>query len=87
MTITEAQRFEMHLGLRDKLGDDVANTLMEHLPPSGWSDVARVKDLEAVHRDIKGLRTTLHVTIGVMITVSLGIFGYLFQISQAVSGG
>ena len=28
----------MHLGLRNTLGDDVAGTLMEHLPPSGWAD-------------------------------------------------
>ena len=46
MTITEAQRFELHLGLQGALGDNVANTLMEHLPPSGWSDVVRLRDLE-----------------------------------------
>ena len=116
MTITEAQRFEMHLGLRDKLGDDVANTLMEHLPPSGWSDVARTHDIDRldtkidavekrldakidnlesrmnsefaiVHRDIKGLKITLHVTIGIMITAALGLFGFMYQISQTISGG
>ena len=46
MTIDEQQRFEMHVGLRHALGDDVAATLMEHLPPSGWSDVARTRDIE-----------------------------------------
>jgi len=46
MTITEAQRFELHLGLQGALGDTVANTLMEHLPPSGWSDVVRLRDLD-----------------------------------------
>lgn len=46
MTINETQRFEMHLGLRNALGDDVAGALMEHLPPSGWADVARVRDIE-----------------------------------------
>ena len=44
MSISEAQRFDMHIGLRQQLGDDVANSLMEHLPPSGWSDVARTRD-------------------------------------------
>ena len=90
MSITEAQRFEMHQGLRNNLGEAVANTLMEHLPPSGWSDVARVKDLEGletrVNNQIKGVRTTLHVMIGVAVTVALGIFGMLFQISQSISG-
>ena len=59
MTITEAQRFEMHLGLRDKLGDDVANTLMEHLPPSGWSDVARTHDIDRLDDRISSLETRL----------------------------
>ncbi len=52
MTITEAQRFEMHLGLRKVMGDDVANTLMEHLPPSGWADVARKHDITLVEHEI-----------------------------------
>lgn len=59
MTITEAQRFEMHLGLRDKLGDDVANTLMEHLPPSGWSDVARTHDIDRLDDRISSLEVRL----------------------------
>lgn len=46
MTIDEQHRFELHVGLRHVLGDDVATTLMEHLPPGGWSDVARTSDIE-----------------------------------------
>jgi hypothetical protein len=49
MSISEAQRFDMQVGLRQQLGDDVANTLMEHLPPSGWSDVARTREIERLH--------------------------------------
>ena len=49
MTISEAERFEMHLELRKVLGDNVADTVMEHLPPSGWGDVARVSDLSHIH--------------------------------------
>ena len=45
VTINEAQRLEMHLGLRNALGDDVAGTLMAHLPPGGWSEVAQVRDV------------------------------------------
>ena len=52
MAISEAQRFELHLGLQKVLGDDMANTLMEHLPPSGWSDVVRVDQLSEVERRI-----------------------------------
>lgn len=52
MAISEAQRFELHLGLQKVLGDAMANTLMEHLPPSGWSDVVRVDQLTEVERRI-----------------------------------
>lgn len=50
--ISEAQRFEMHSKLRNLMGDEVANTLMEHLPPSGWADVARKSDVDRLEIDI-----------------------------------
>lgn len=50
MSVSETQRLEMYLELRKVLGDDVAETLIEHLPPSGWGDVARVKDLDHVEQ-------------------------------------
>jgi hypothetical protein len=28
------------------MGDDMADVLMEHLPPSGWGDVARKSDID-----------------------------------------
>ena len=46
MTVTETNRFEMHLKLRETMGDDVADTLMQHLPPTGWADVARKSDID-----------------------------------------
>jgi len=46
VTISAAQRFELHSALVTTWGDDVANTMMEHLPPSGWSDVVRRDDLD-----------------------------------------
>jgi polyhydroxyalkanoate synthesis regulator phasin len=38
----------MHAGLRAKLGDEVADTMMEHLPPMGWAGVARRADVERI---------------------------------------
>ena len=49
MTINEAQRFELHAELRKILGDGVAGTLMDHLPPGGWADVARTRDVNQLH--------------------------------------
>jgi hypothetical protein len=37
----------MHAGLQENLGEEVANILMEHLPPVGWADVATKHDLIA----------------------------------------
>ena len=46
MTVSEAQRRALHDGLVEKLGADVADTLMDYLPHAGWSDLARRSDLE-----------------------------------------
>ncbi len=54
MAITEASRLEMHLGLREVLGDSVADIVMEHLPPGGWRDVASKAD---IHGSTDSLRT------------------------------
>lgn len=59
MTITEAQRFQLHLGLRTMMGDDMANTLMEHLPPMGWGDVARRSDVDLINKRIDALEHRL----------------------------
>ncbi len=86
MSISEQQRFEMHLGLRAVLGDDMANTLMEHLPPSGWGDVARQRDMEEIRRDINRMNGTLKVLIGAVMTVAVAIIVLLVEVNQNISG-
>ena len=85
MTISEAQRFDMQVGLRSSLGDDVANTLMEHLPPSGWSDVARKQDIVDIRQDLTRTNSTLKVIIGGVLTVSAAIIVLLIQLNQNIS--
>lgn len=45
MAITEQSRRELYQRLDEVLGDEHATTLMEHLPPTGWADVATKQDL------------------------------------------
>ena len=51
MAITEKSRHELYQRLEKILGPDQATTLMEHLPPVGWADVATKDDLR--HLEIR----------------------------------
>lgn len=46
---------------------DMADTLMDHLPPAGWSDLARTGDVSAVRIELKSeilaVRTELKAEI------------------------
>ena len=86
--ISEAQRFEMHSKLRNLMGDEVANTLMEHLPPSGWADVARKSDVDRLEVDISrvdkslkeeinGLKTAMWAMASIMTTGFVGLFALI----------
>ena len=85
MSISEAERFDMQVGLRSHLGDHVANILMEHLPPSGWSDVARKQDIADIQKDLTRINSTLKVIIGGVLTVSAAIIVLLIQLNQNIS--
>lgn len=45
MAVDERARHELHRKLEEVLGADEAATLMSHLPPVGWADVATKHDL------------------------------------------
>ena len=92
MSISEAERFDMQVDLRSHLGDHVANILMEHLPPSGWSDVARKQDFEPIsyrigniEKELTRINSTLKVIIGGVLTVSAAIIVLLIQLNQNIS--
>ena len=48
--LPDAKRLRLHHSLQKKIGAAVADDLMEFLPPSGWGDLVRRSDLEAVER-------------------------------------
>ncbi len=45
MSVTEESRHRLHQALDRTIGEEEATTLMEHLPPVGWTDVATKDDL------------------------------------------
>jgi hypothetical protein len=60
MALDERARHHLYLRLEEQLGPEAATTLMEHLPPTGWADVATKRDLDllrvATKRDLDLLR-------------------------------
>lgn len=85
MRISEAQRFDIQIGLRQQLGDDVANSLMEHLPPSGWSDVARTRDIEFIDKRIGMLEKRFNIAISVGMACGLALVALQVQIMLSIS--
>lgn len=59
MAISETARLDMLSGLRTHVGEAVANTLMEHLPPGGWYDVARTGDFDRIETRIDKLEARI----------------------------
>jgi hypothetical protein len=46
VNVSDVQRRTLHAQLAEKIGADVADSLMDFLPPAGWSDVATRTDLD-----------------------------------------
>jgi hypothetical protein len=59
MAISEQSRPEPYRRLEELLGREAAATLMEHLPPVGWGDVATKHDWVLLRRDLDHLEERL----------------------------
>ena len=57
--IDERSRHALYLRLEEVLGAEEAETLMEHLPPVGWADVATTRDLDGLRSDFNALRVSM----------------------------
>lgn len=50
MAVDERSRHELYRRLDEVLGPEAATTLIEHLPPVGWADVATKHDLAGLEQ-------------------------------------
>ena len=88
MTISNADRHDLHNALGELLGEREANTLMEHLPPVGWADVATKRDLDhledQLRLEIAELRTTVSNQLLRQTLALVGILGTLTAVFAAI---
>ncbi|MCB1286080.1 MAG: hypothetical protein KDB20_17405, partial [Microthrixaceae bacterium] len=52
MAVTDANRLAMHKDLTAALGEESANTLMEHLPTKGAAELATKTDLDNLRTEL-----------------------------------
>ncbi|MGH8903186.1 MAG: hypothetical protein ACRDYA_16335 [Egibacteraceae bacterium] len=64
MVVDERTRHGLYTRLEEVLGGEYAMTLMEHLPPVGWADVATKQDLAVLKGDLAALEERLGYRIG-----------------------
>jgi len=101
MSTNEKARRELHRRLESVLGAEEASTLMSHLPPVTWDQVATKDDLRALEANLRAeisvsasglraemaeLRTEVRTEIsGVRAEVHTGMAGLRTEISDAIA--
>ena len=59
MNASASDRHRLHNHLEQLLGPEDAATLMEHLPPSEWNELATRSDLALLRSDVEELRSEM----------------------------
>lgn len=82
MTVDDRTRLQLHRKLEDVLGPEEAATLMAHLPPVTWNDVATKEDLRVLGAELRfelraELATQMNRQTWRLMTVMVGWSGIL----------
>ena len=87
MALDERARHHLYLRLEEQLGPEAATTLMEHLPPTGWADVATKRDLDKLEVRLKAeLLAEVHKALAeqtrtVVLTAALTNVGAILTVA------
>jgi hypothetical protein len=76
MAISEHDRYELYRWFEDTAGPQIAETVMAHLPPVGWADVATKRDLDHLADRIRAeMHRELRLHLMVFVGFNLSLFG------------
>jgi hypothetical protein len=84
MTISQSDRYDLQQHLQTVLREKMGNMLMEHLPPSGWSDVARTRDIDMIRQEMRNLEVRTDARLD-MIDLQLAQLSK--RVSYAITSG
>jgi hypothetical protein len=74
MPVDDRTRLNLHRRLEEILGPNEADTLMAHLPPVTWNDVATKDDLRALESRLDAaVATAMERQIRWMVTFNTGL--------------
>ena len=81
----DAKRLRLHRSLEKVIGIDVADELIDFLPPSGWGDLVRKSDLEATERRLDAKIDALGARLDAKIdALSQRVDAQIYALSQRV---
>ncbi len=75
MTVDERGRHQLFVKLEEVIGAEEATTLMEHLPPGGYTELATKQDLEALKHELlakisQETRVIVFALVAVVVSIS-----------------
>jgi hypothetical protein len=87
MVVDERSRHALFQQLERTLGEEAAATLMEHLPPVGWADVATRRDLDSLRAEMQAEFTLVRRDVDALRTEMQGEFKLVRQEAKADIAG